>query len=163
MNHAPFFAAAVILFTGTANAAIYKCQVDGKTVFSQTPCAADAEEYQVDYIRQNAENAKAMTEQNERIRESTNASLTEMEIRRLGREIKSEEANIRVLQKRRDGELAALRQKKSRANNNLAGAVWEQSISDEMNAVNKRYDAQISERQTNIQRMLDQVDRLSRQ
>ena len=144
----------------TANAEIYRCQVDGKTEFSQTPCAADAEKYQVDYTRQNAENAQSISDQTSRLRESTNASLNQMEINRLGREIDKEEANIRILQDKRDRELAALRSKKRRANNNLAGATWQQSISDEMIAVNKRYDSQVEDKQKRIERMLDQIDRL---
>jgi hypothetical protein len=38
---------------------------------------------------------------------------------------------------------AQLRAKKTRANNNLAGATWEQSISDEMQAVAAEYDMKL--------------------
>lgn len=39
-------------------------------------------------------------------------------------------------------ELAALRTKKMQANNNLAGATWEQSISTEMSVVVEKYKVQ---------------------
>lgn len=38
-----------------------------------------------------------------------------------------------------EGELAELRRKKGLANNNLAGATWEQSISSEMQAIVQKY------------------------
>ncbi|MCW8918943.1 MAG: DUF4124 domain-containing protein [Gammaproteobacteria bacterium] len=148
---------------GMASGAVYRCEVEGQITFSQTPCAANAQEYQVDYIKPNADHAARMSEQTQSSAAAVAASQTEREIRSQGLAIKDEEANIRVLQSRRDKELAALRSKKNLANNNLAGATWEQSISDEMNAVNGRYDAQISEKQTNIQRMSEQIDRLRSQ
>ena len=39
-------ALAALLVAGPA-AAVYKCQVNGETVFSQTPCAPDAEEVRI--------------------------------------------------------------------------------------------------------------------
>lgn len=52
-----------------------------------------------------------------------------------------------------DRELAALSAKKSRANNNLAGATWEVSISSEMTAVATRCD-------TKARDLKDQADLL---
>lgn len=51
------------------------------------------------------------------------------------------------------GELAALRAKKAQANNNLAGAVWENSISEEMSAVVARYDVRIRGLREEIRRL----------
>ena len=42
-----------------------------------------------------------------------------------------------------DAELGRLRSKKDYANNNLAGATWESSISQEMSAIAQRYDTKI--------------------
>ena len=41
-------------------------------------------------------------------------------------------------------EMDALRAQKARANNNLAGATWEQSLSTEMQAVAARYKAPLA-------------------
>ncbi|WP_297533461.1 hypothetical protein [Thalassolituus sp.] len=57
----------------------------------------------------------------------------------LKRDIKKGERAIDRYQKQMSGELAALRARKARANNNLAGATWEQSISAEMQAVSDKY------------------------
>lgn len=61
----------------------------------------------------------------------------------LSRDIKKTESNIERYRSALDRELSVLRAKKSRANNNLAGAAWEQSISVEMQAVSDRYASQI--------------------
>ncbi|MCW8830990.1 MAG: DUF4124 domain-containing protein [Gammaproteobacteria bacterium] len=155
--------ALLCLFTGSAVAEIYKCQLDGQTVFSQTPCAEDAEKYQVDYIKANEENAAELAERNARAREDLENTSVELEIRGIGLKIKKEQAYISTLQGQRDSELRALRNKKRYASNNLAGATWEQSISDEMNAINSRYDAMIEERQARINRLERDIDRLSLQ
>lgn len=49
-----------------------------------------------------------------------------------------------------DAELAALRDKKSYANNNLAGAAWQQSLSTEMEAAVGKYQAKIKTAQDAI-------------
>ena len=55
-----------------------------------------------------------------------------------------------------DAELASLRSKKYRANSNLAGAVWEQSISTEMAAVAARCD-------TRQQQLADHLEALRKE
>ncbi|SEG07299.1 hypothetical protein SAMN05216242_11576, partial [Thauera chlorobenzoica] len=49
-----------------------------------------------------------------------------------------------------------LRNKKDRANNNLAGAMWEQSISEEMNATVARYDLRMRGIRDEIKRLEEQ-------
>ena len=70
----------------------------------------------------------------------------QMERERLIREKEFEIAHLGELMARRTGlmeqELAALRIKKMQANNNLAGATWEQSISTEMSVVVEKYKVQ---------------------
>lgn len=70
----------------------------------------------------------------------------QMERERLIREKEFEIAQLGEMMARRTGlmeqELAALRIKKMQANNNLAGATWEQSISTEMSVVVEKYKVQ---------------------
>lgn len=49
-----------------------------------------------------------------------------------------------------DADLVALQRKKRLANNNLAGATWEDSISGEMQAIAARYRAGIEVEQAKI-------------
>lgn len=70
-----------------------------------------------------------------------------MELDRRQREIayaiRDSEQEIDGYRAQMDRELAALQYKKSQANNNLAGATWEQSISTEMQAVSEKYRTKI--------------------
>ena len=59
------------------------------------------------------------------------------------RELDNVDAKIYALRSEMDAELGALRERKGRANNNLAGATLEQSISTEMQMVEAKYDARI--------------------
>jgi hypothetical protein len=59
------------------------------------------------------------------------------------------------LQSRRDIEITKLRRSKLNANNNLAGAVWENSLSKEMAAITAKYD-------TDIRAVDSEIDRLSK-
>ena len=74
-------------------------------------------------------------------------------IRDLEHEIRARRSRIGDEQSAMDREIAALRQQKARANNNLAGATWEKSISEEMNAVVGRYDVRIRTLQDEINRL----------
>ena len=57
-------------------------------------------------------------------------------------------------------QIANLQRKKQYANNNLAGATWEQSISDEMSAVSQKYDALIRNDQSQIDLLRADAERL---
>ena len=61
--------------------------------------------------------------------------------RQLDRDIDKSEKKIRDYSRQMDSEIAALKAKKLRANNNIAGAQWETSISGEMTAVTAKYQA----------------------
>ncbi|WP_372625109.1 hypothetical protein [Arsukibacterium sp.] len=60
------------------------------------------------------------------------------------------------LQSLRDIEITNLRRSKLQANNNLAGAVWEDSVSKKIAAIKAKYD-------TDIRAVDSEIDRLSKQ
>ena len=62
-----------------------------------------------------------------------------------------------------NGELSALRQKKSYANNNLAGAQWQTSISEEMSAVTAKYQTMIDAEKDRLAHLREQRAGLSEQ
>jgi hypothetical protein len=132
------FACGLALTGGAAQAEIYKCEgPDGRLQFSDKPCeGAPSEEVQVDYIEPTAEQ-RAMTQ---RTHQAQDRMIEEAEHQRA---VKAVRARISRLQDERGAELAALRHKKRYAANNLAGATWENSISEEMKAVAQRYNADI--------------------
>jgi hypothetical protein len=79
-----------------------------------------------------------------------------MEHERAIREIESKIQRLRsrVLEEQdsMNREVAALRDQKQYANNNLAGATWQQSLSGEMSAVVARYDVRIRGIEAEIER-----------
>lgn len=127
-----------ILIYGTpAYADIYKC-TDGKghVTFSQMPCAPDAKKITVETVQPTEDQAKATSEANNQNRKIIKESRDE-------RGMEAAHKKVQALIDMRDAELNTLRVKKGLAANNLAGATWEKSISDEMQAVNQRYNADI--------------------
>lgn len=61
-------------------------------------------------------------------------------------------------QRSMDAELAALQMKKLNARNNLAGATYEQSISQEMSAITSKYDVKIRSAQVQIDSLQTKLD-----
>lgn len=128
----------------TAHAQVYKCkQPDGSTAFQDHPCAgkgsaiairpAAGEATRADPAAAESatEKGKALLDQYERDRR----------VRSLDYDIDHLERTLIADQQRLDSELATLKRKKEYANNNLAGATWESSISQEMQAITERYRA----------------------
>lgn len=87
----------------------------------------------------------------------------ERALRDIDHRISVEHSRIRDEEGKMNAELAALRAKKAQANNNLAGAVWENSISEEMTAVVGRYDVRIRAIQGEIERLKGERERLAGQ
>lgn len=153
---------AALCFTGHAFA-INKCRSpDGKTVFQDVPCATGeggkidvkpaSGSGQANGPTQNTPGMIGASPAAQRPQPQTEAQRIEAQADLLNKENRLRTLDVRAIpdarhavtrQKARcDGELAALKSKKNRANNNLAGATWEQSISSEMAAVATRCDTE---------------------
>ncbi|MCG8053858.1 MAG: DUF4124 domain-containing protein [Candidatus Thiodiazotropha endolucinida] len=140
----PFLASTLPLL---AQAEIYKCLDEhGKPTFSQRPCGDSAEVITVKPQKRSNPTPSSREEYSEQL-EAIN---TRTEIKKLEREISKLKARKRSLTRKMDAELAALRQKKLYARNNLAGATWEDSISSEMQAVSASYKTKIQATQDHI-------------
>lgn len=146
--------AAALLTAGAAHAQIYKCRIDGQTVFADHPCAADAQPLDV---RPAAGPGTPPAPGAPSTLDKLNASVADMartrQLRDLDHRIRGERIGLDQEQDRMNQELAALRSKKNRANNNLAGAMWEQSISEEMNATVARYNLRMQGIRDEIRRL----------
>jgi len=134
------------LLAGAADAAVYKCDVGGKTVFSDRPCATDAQKLDIRYRQPDAAAAAE-------IQRRTDQYYADLDKRKHASKVAAQKQRVRQLERERDAELAALRDKKALANNNLAGAAWEQSISTEMSAVVEQYRQKIDAAQRELQRI----------
>lgn len=147
------------LFSGQASA-VYKCIVDGKTTFSQTKCAYDAEKVVLDaYMPSQADIQNAETRAIE-INEQVNKNRVQRDSRAIQNRISRLRSNVSRYQRNMDAELDVLRVKKSRANNNLAGATYEQAIAMEMRAVIDKYTTKINTSNDQIKQLRFQLNGL---
>ena len=153
MNRLPPLVIAALLAIPLALASLparaqqmYKCTVDGRTTFAEFPCGKSAEKITVrpvagDYapapLAVAAPSGAAVTPAGDR-----HAVLDEMTRQRRIRELEYE---IRNAENDMDAELDVLRRKQGRASNNLAGATWLTSISQEMQAVTAKWRGKLDE------------------
>ncbi|MGH8445974.1 MAG: DUF4124 domain-containing protein [Solimonas sp.] len=137
--------ALLALGASQAFGATYKCVVDGKATYQDRPCQGGAAGGQIN-VQPNTP-ALSTTDQTPSGADRTKAWLDKLEAERtrdaLDRDISKAEDNREQMQKQMDAELTTLKIKKLNAQNNLAGATWEQSISTEMQAVSLKYDTQL--------------------
>lgn len=138
-----FIATAALVAALPAGAQVYKCKEGATTVFSSTPCAADARRIEVrPAAGGGAASAPAPAGA---ARATAPAPGSAAALRRQGdlmqaeRELKDAQALRERLVRDRENELEAQRLKKHQANNNLAGATWLQSISAEMQVISDNY------------------------
>lgn len=146
-----------VLVVGPAWGQVYKCKEGATTVFSAMPCAVGARPIEVKPAS-GASRPPAVAKDSDpvaaapppdagkgmsaprtlsqRADEAARRRILDDDIWRKQREIDALTEEHRVRQDQ-------LSRKKTRANNNLAGAVWEQSISDEMQAVAAEYDMRL--------------------
>lgn len=124
---------------------MYKCTVDGRVTFAEFPCGKSAQTIRVrpasgDSVP--APLASAAPASAPQYATDRQALLDDMarqrRIRELQYEIRNAEADM-------DAELDGLRARQGRAANNLAGATWLASISQEMQAVTAKWRGKIDE------------------
>ena len=122
-----------------ASAEFYKCNHDGKTIYSDKPCGINNHEIiiQKDVYQKTSNSRKKLSADISQDLENSRKK------RDFTRKINSLRTDIDLKIESRDFELAKLKRKKNRAKNNLAGAEWESSISEEMIAVTNKYNTEI--------------------
>jgi multidrug resistance efflux pump len=143
-----------LLIAGPALGQVYKCNQGGGVIFTSTPCDTNAKP--LDVRPASGQGRRPELPHAEAPQASAPGSppaakplsLTERadqaaRRRILDDEIWRKQQSINALTDEMTQRQTQLRNKKSWANNNLAGAVWEQSISDEMQAVAAEYDLKI--------------------
>ena len=134
----------LVLATPMTASAQFKCtDAEGKVTFQQTACAKSGKQ----------EPLKLRTDAPSRAASDVAAeggSVEQRMVRKLERdrvmrgvedEIRDTEGAIANRNNAMVAEIAALRQRKASANNNLSGATFEQSVSTEMNAVAAKFKA----------------------
>ncbi|WP_312569119.1 DUF4124 domain-containing protein [Comamonas sp.] len=151
--------------------AMYKCKdADGRTAFQERPCEATGTQGKQINVRpaSGAAPAPAPTAASNTAAAPADGTLTEAErLRKLNerdrkqrrlkdlndREISDAEGRIRNATNKCERRMGGAQYIKSYANNNLAGATWEQSLSTEMQA----YATQCAAEQTRLNAALDRL------
>lgn len=142
----------LILILGLATATtlgnagqLYQCtDVNGRKVFSQMPCAPEAEAVDLHYQEvdeADVAEAEAIHRQREKMLEEAAA---EDARRELESEIAATKRRINRLVAERDARIAANRRKAEYANNNLAGATWEGALAAENRAIAEQFNPDIA-------------------
>lgn len=139
---------AVALVANSAHAQFKCVDSTGKTSFQQMPCSAQQKQQTFD-VRPANGSVSATTPAS--AAPASGAAATdqrlvakyerERRIRDLQREVSSIQGTIDGNNERMSAEMQAVSNRKRAANNNLAGAAWEQSLSSEMNAIAAKYKA----------------------
>lgn len=139
--------------TFSANAEVYKC-ADGK--YQADPCDENSQPVDLsgvgsfikssDSISQSSVGSNATSDKKKEIS-------TYIEKQRVAREITRLEADRKRVIERRDQRMHELQNGRRYANNNLAGATWQQSLAQEMAAVAQQTDTQVE----SIDRQIEQL------
>lgn len=156
------------MLAGSAQAQVYKCVgPNGTTVFADAPCAAGAKPIDVrpaagQYVVPSPVNAPATGDASTPAAAPSLQQRADTAARRRGlqNQIDFQERKIGAKTDEMNAKLDELRQRKRYANNNLAGATWEQSISQEMNAVSASYDSELRGLRDELSRLRTERDRL---
>ena len=141
----------------------YKCKTPGGMVYQDRPCAgvryATEAPATTSAAKLPAESKPVAAPASDIERAKVYIAMREKE-RRVGdlkEQIARQEESIAQSQQARDAENYTLRERKSYANNNLAGANLEQALATEMQAVNSRYAIDIGVKQEKLRRLREDL------
>lgn len=143
--------AGVLLASGAATAdTLYTCTdpATGRLIISQMACAGDAREIDVRVTRPTAAQLEQTRQREAATVEHMN---TVIEMRREARRVANLHAQRVAAERARDHELAELASRRATARNNLAGAVYLDSLAQRERAVVDRYNQQIQTTDAQLQ------------
>jgi hypothetical protein len=153
-----FFFATLLMLPATGMAAVYQCTVDGQPVFSGQPCGDDA--VKLDHKAAPALGGSLVTEGSRDFlegREVKNAVL------RIDTNIRQLQLQLQRAKRQLDVDMAEWESDKSRANNNLAGATWENSLAQEASLKQQQYQSKVSQIDRDMDRLREDRRRLLEQ
>ena len=131
-----------LLASSAAHGQMFKCTdpATGRTIFSQTQCATEAQSIDVDVHRPSADQIEAHRQRVETHRQMIEDGIDRRRAMRIEANRRLYEAELAAEHQRT---LAEIQANRARANNNQAGATYLHALSqDEANA-NARYEAEL--------------------
>lgn len=160
------------------SAQIHKCEIDGVVTFSQMPCPDNAykkekitvktqpkiqaaKNFNADELKQNTTSPLPVTSNNS----AAKKDLIRVSIFQLDQQIARRNQNIQRLKRKMSRSVSKLKTRTTYANNNLAGAIYQDALSEEMIATTNKYatmihdeERQIEELKAKKQTLLDQLN-----
>ena len=163
--------ATVAVIAMPAHAQVYKCTVGGSTVYSDKPCATGAETIDVKPASGRGAPMTAPAFSAEEVAEVpspevaassgssyVNRANDAANRRMLTNRITIKEQDLVRLENEMQSKIRQLQNRRRYANNNLAGATWENSLAEEMNAVSSSYSTRMDVVRAEIDRLRTQRD-----
>lgn len=144
--------------TFSANAEVYKC-ADGK--YQADPCDENSQPVDLSGVGSFIKSGDTYTQSNSEsvvpISDKKKEISTYIEKQRVAREITRLEADRKRVIAARDQRLRNLRESRQYANNNLAGATWQQSLAQEQVAAAQEADTLVSSIDRQIEQLKDEL------
>lgn len=154
-----------------AHSNVYKCEVNGTITYSQVPCGDDAEV--TDYtIKTDAAEPAQLEPQAQpvagisaaAIGESPKQTFDRIALINTKRDLMSRinwrKSEVKRVIAERNAKIAAIRNKKGKVQLNIAGVLYEDSLSNDVLAVTSQYDVTINELNREIDQMQSDYDKL---
>jgi arylsulfatase A-like enzyme len=144
-----------LIAPAVTQAAVYQCKVNGQTVFSDQPCGDDAKKIEVRAPKSQgslmvSDGAQDFMQQREVDRRLNGIA---REIRELEKQKEASRRNMNAAMRRFESD-------RNRANNNLAGAVWEGSLAEGAELQRQRYQSEIDMADRQIDRLIQERERI---
>lgn len=150
---------ALLVLPAVSTAAVYQCTgKSGQTVFSGQPCGDDA--VKLDHKAAPALGGSMITEGS---REFLKERKIDSSVNRIDKRIYQLELRKKLARKQLDADMDRWRSNQARANNNLAGATWENSLAHEAEVKQIRYDSEVGQLNVEIDRLRSDRRRLLEQ
>lgn len=135
------FVLAGVMAFGLPAVAMYQCKdAEGKVSFQQAPCPPGTTQAQME-VKAVPPSGRAAAPDAQSDKRTLERYQKERRVRELQASIKDVQEALDTRNARMAAELDALHARKRSANNNLAGATYQQSLSTEMQAIATKYQA----------------------
>ena len=143
----------------TSTAAVYQCTGDnGQTVFSGQPCGDDA--VKLDHKAAPPLGGSMVTEGS---RDFLERREVKSAVHRIDTSIRQLQLQQKRAKRQLDADMAEWESDKSRANNNLAGATWENSLAQEASLKQQQYQSEVTQIDRDMDRLREDRRRLLEQ
>ncbi len=143
--------ALLILYSFSSYSAIYKCKVDGVTTFSQSPCGDTIQEVKV-IVR------NSPSKQIPHVQATVKTNNNDVDQFLMNQEIKRRNKTINHYKLKLNKELAALKERTYYARNNLAGATYQNALSQEMVTLTNKYKTLIDDEKRQITTLKSKIN-----